>query len=164
MAEGFAWPPRQQVEPGTARPRQQPEVGSADIRFSENSGKPENSGTPIYGSRIRRQNPRQQVAVGTADPGNARQPIRKEPCGFAEINRPKNEHDKSRRGFSPAQTVKKLGRAREGRSPFELSIVPSGMYGGHGAIFSPENPIFQRKKRFLAGSAPEKSSIFSGDW
>ena len=60
MAEGFAWPPRQQVEPGTARPRQQPEVGSADIRFSEDSGKPENSGTPIYGSRIRRQNPRQR--------------------------------------------------------------------------------------------------------
>ena len=65
---------------------------------------------------------------------------------------------------NPSQTVKKLGRAREGRSPFELSIVPSGMYGGHGAIFSPENPIFQRKNRFLAGSAPEKSLIFSGDW
>ena len=47
----------------------------------------QNSGTSIYGSRFRRQNPRQQVAVGTADPGNARQPIRKEPCGFAEINR-----------------------------------------------------------------------------
>ena len=55
-------------------------------------------------------------------------------------------------------------RAREGRSPFELSIVPSGVYGGHGAIFAPENPIFQRKNRFLAGSAPEKSLIFSGDW
>ena len=62
------------------------------------------------------------------------------------------------------QTVKKLGRAREGRSPFELSIVPSGVYGGHGAIFAPENPIFQRKNRFLAVSAPEKSLIFSGDW
>ena len=66
--------------------------------------------------------------------------------------------------WRPLQTVKKLGRAREGRSPFELSIVPSGVYGGHGAIFAPENPIFQRKNRFLAGSAPEKSSIFSGDW
>ena len=55
-------------------------------------------------------------------------------------------------------------RAREGRSPFELSIVPSGVYGGHGAIFAPENPIFQRKNRFLAVSAPEKSLIFSGDW
>ena len=65
---------------------------------------------------------------------------------------------------SSFQTVKKLGRAREGRSPFELSIVPSGMYGGHGAIFSLENPIFQRKNRFLAVSAPEKSLIFSGDW
>ena len=59
---------------------------------------------------------------------------------------------------------KKLGRAREGRSPFELSIVPSGVYGGHGAIFAPENPIFQRKNRFLAVFAPEKSLIFSGDW
>ena len=62
------------------------------------------------------------------------------------------------------QTVKKPRRAREGRSPFELSIVPGGMYGGHGTVFASENPIFQRKKRFLAGSAPEKSSIFSGDW
>ena len=66
MAEGFARPPRQQMEPGTARPRQQPEVGSADIRFSEDSGKPENSGVLVYGSRIRRQNPRQQVGAGTA--------------------------------------------------------------------------------------------------
>ena len=60
MAEGFAWPPRQQVEPGTARPWQQPEVGSADIRFPGNPGKPENSGVLVYGSRIRRQNPRQR--------------------------------------------------------------------------------------------------------
>ena len=66
--------------------------------------------------------------------------------------------------FRGAQTVKKPRRAREGRSPFELSIVPGGMYGGHGTVFASENPIFQRKKRFLAGSAPEKSSIFSGDW
>ena len=35
---------------------------------------------------------------------------------------------------------------------------------GHGTVFASENPIFQRKKRFLAGSALEKSSIFSGDW
>ena len=62
------------------------------------------------------------------------------------------------------QTVKKPRRAREGRSHFELSIVPGGMYGGHGTVFASENPIFQRKNRFLAGSAPEKSSIFSGDW
>ena len=31
----------------------------------------ENSGILIYGSRIRRQNPRQQVAVGPADPAAA---------------------------------------------------------------------------------------------
>ena len=40
------------------------------------------------------------------------------------------------------QTVKKPRRAREGRSPLELSIVPSGVYGGRGAIFAPENLIF----------------------
>ena len=66
MAEGFARPPRQQVEPGTARPRQQPEVGSADIRFPGNPGKPENSGVLVYGSRIRRLPRRQQVGAGTA--------------------------------------------------------------------------------------------------
>ena len=62
------------------------------------------------------------------------------------------------------QTVEKPLRAREGRSPLELSIVPSGVYGGRGLIFAPENPISQSKNRFLAGSAPEKSLIFSGDW
>ena len=48
-----------------------------------------------------------------------------------------------------------------------VGIADSGsvnMQRGHGAIFAPENLIFQRKNRFLAGSAPEKSSIFSGDW
>ena len=58
--------------PGTARPE---EVGSADRSFSGNPGKPENSGTQIYGSRIRRENRRQQLSVGTADrpcrPGTA---------------------------------------------------------------------------------------------
>ena len=46
-------------------------AGNADRSFPENSEKPQNSGTPIYGSRIRRQNPRQQVAVGPADPADA---------------------------------------------------------------------------------------------
>ena len=27
----------------------------------------------------------------------------------------------------------------------ELPVVPSGVYGGHGAIFAAENPIFQSK-------------------
>ena len=66
--------------------------------------------------------------------------------------------------FLRIQTVKKLGRAREGRSPFELSIVPSGVYGGHRAIFAPENPIFQRKNRFLAVFAPGNLLDFSKNW
>ena len=61
-------------------------------------------------------------------------------------------------------TVEKPRRAREGRSPFELSIVPSGVYGGHGAIFAPENPIFQSKNRFLAVFAPGNLLDFSKNW
>ena len=78
----------------------------------------------------------------------------------------KNSGELERRLFQKGglRLSKNPRRAREGRSPFELSIVPSGVYGGHGAIFAPENPIFQRKNRFLAVSAPEKSLIFSGDW
>ena len=47
-------------------------VGSADIRFPGNPGKPENSGSSMYASRIRRRNRRQPVAVGPADPAGAR--------------------------------------------------------------------------------------------
>ena len=42
-------------------------AGNADRSFPGSPGKPENSGAPIYGSRIRRQDARQQPAVGTAD-------------------------------------------------------------------------------------------------
>ena len=38
--------------------------------------------------------------------------------------------------------------------PFRALIVPGGVYGGGGAIFAAENPIFQSKNRFLAVSAP----------
>ena len=38
--------------------------------------------------------------------------------------------------------------------PFRALIVPGGVYGGDGAIFAPENPIFQSKNRFFAVSAP----------
>ena len=41
--------------------------GEADMSFPGIPGKPQNSGSPIYASRIRRLNRRQQVAVGTAD-------------------------------------------------------------------------------------------------
>ena len=59
-----------------------------------------------------------------------------------------------------SQTVEK---ARRGAKPFRTSIVPGGVYGGDGAIFAPENPIFQSKNRFLAVSAPENPQDFSGN-
>ena len=37
----------------------------------------------------------------------------------------------------------------------EVLIRNDGVYGGGGAIFAEENPIFQSKNRFLAVSAPE---------
>ena len=54
-------------------------------------------------------------------------------------------------------------RERERRSLF-ASIVPGGVYGGDGAIFAAENPIFQSENRFLAVSAPENPQDFSGNW
>ena len=62
------------------------------------------------------------------------------------------------------QTVENPRRAREGRNPLELSIAPSGVYGGHGTIFAPENPIFQSKNRFLAVFAPGNLLDFSKNW
>ncbi|MDY2792793.1 MAG: hypothetical protein SOT76_08645, partial [Eubacteriales bacterium] len=62
------------------------------------------------------------------------------------------------------QTVEKPRRAREGRNPLELSIAPSGVYGGHGSIFAPENLIFQSKNRFLAVFAPGNLLDFSKNW
>ena len=62
------------------------------------------------------------------------------------------------------QTVKNPRRAREGRNPLELSIVPSGVYGGHGTFFAPENLIFQSKNRFLAVFAPGNLLDFSKNW
>ena len=55
----------------------QPRRAAPAHQSAGNPADSENSGTSIYGSRIRRQNPRQQVAVGTADrqqvePGTAR--------------------------------------------------------------------------------------------
>ena len=74
------------------------------------------------------------------------------------------------------QTVKKPPESSRGPQPFRpgsarLHLLPlfhkkgsANIQRGHGTVFASENPIFQRKKRFLAGSALEKSSIFSGDW
>ena len=49
------------------------------------------------------------------------------------------------------QSVKK---PKKGAKPFRALIVPGGVYGGDGAIFAAENPIFQSKNRFPAVSAP----------
>ena len=70
------------------------------------------------------------------------------------------------------QTVKKpwesarggTKRAPCGTEPFRASIVPGGVYGGDGAIFAEENPIFQSKNRFLAVFAPGNLKDFSKNW
>ena len=74
----------------------------------------------------------------------------------------KKRHDRlhTRRA---AQTFKPR-RAREGRNPLEFSIVPSGVYGGHGMIFASGNPIFQSKNHFLAVFAPGNLLDFSKNW
>ena len=59
---------------------------------------------------------------------------------------------------------RKPQRAREGRSPLEVPVVPSGVYGGHGAIFAAENLIFQSKNRFPAVFALENLKDFSKNW
>ena len=53
----------------------------------------------------------------------------------------------------PVHTVCRKTKRRA--KPFCISIVPGGVYGGDGAIFASENPIFQSKNRFLAVSASE---------
>ena len=50
------------------------------------------------------------------------------------------------------------------KGSLKASIVPSGVYGGHGAIFAAENPIFQSKNRFLAVFAPGNLKDFSKNW
>ena len=42
-------------------------------------------------------------------------------------------------------SVEKTRRARECRSPLEIPIVPSGVYGGHGAIFALEKRFSRAK-------------------
>ena len=76
----------------------------------------------------------------------------------------------------PGPDCQKTQESSRGPQPFRpgsarLHLLPlfhkkgsANIQRGHGTVFASENPIFQRKKRFLAGSAPEKSSIFSGDW
>ncbi len=50
----------------------------------------------------------------------------------------------------------KIGESSRGLRPSRISIEPSDMRGGRGAIFAARN-------RFLAVSAPENPKDFSGD-
>ena len=62
------------------------------------------------------------------------------------------------------QTVKNPEESAREPKPSRIKIVPGGVYGGDGAIFAAENPIFQSKNRFLTVSAPENPQDFSGNW
>ena len=62
------------------------------------------------------------------------------------------------------QTIKNPEESAREPKPSRIKIVPGGVYGGDGAIFAEENPIFQSKNRFLAVSAPENPQDFSGNW
>ncbi len=64
----------------------------------------------------------------------------------------------------PIRLLENPRESARGPKPFRASIVPGGMYGGCGAIFASENPIFQSKNRFLAVSAPGNPQDFSGNW
>ena len=55
---------------------------------------------------------------------------------------------------------KKPWRAREGRSPLELTIAPDGVYDGRGRMFAAENPIFQSKHRLHCNFCARKSERF----
>ena len=49
------------------------------------------------------------------------------------------------------------------RSSLALKSSPAACTAGTGAIFAPENPIFQSKNRFFTVSAPENPQDFSGN-
>ena len=70
--------------------------------------------------------------------------------------------------FSPGgsgdtfQLVKNPPReSARGPKPFRASIVPGGVYGGDGAIFAEENPIFQSKIASLQFPRPEIRRILA---
>ena len=51
-------------------------------------------------------------------------------------------------------------QSARGPKPFRALIVPGGVYGGDGAIFAPENPIFQSKNPFPCSFRARKSVGF----
>ena len=58
------------------------------------------------------------------------------------------------RSVASGSAARRLLRIVEPK-PSRIKIVPGGVYGGDGAIFAEENPIFQSTNRFFAVSAPE---------
>ena len=84
----------------------------------------------------------------------------KKPFFLSEEGADCQKTQESSRGPQPFRP----GSARLHLLPLFHKKGSANIQRGHGTVFASENPIFQRKKRFLAGSAPEKSSIFSGDW
>ena len=67
------------------------------------------------------------------------------------------------RSLASGSAARRLLRIVEPK-PFRALIVPGGVYGGDGAIFAAENPIFQSKNRFLAVFAPGNLLDFSKNW
>ena len=61
---------------------------------------------------------------------------------------------------SAIRLSKNLWESSRGPQPARIIIVPSGVYGGRGAIFSEENLIFRRENRFIADFAPGNPSGF----
>ena len=62
------------------------------------------------------------------------------------------------------QAVKKPTESSRGPKPSRISIESGGVYGGCGAIFAAENPIFQSKNRYFAVFAPGNLKDFSKNW
>ena len=96
-------------------------AGNADGSFSENSGKPEKLGTPIYGSQFRRQNRRQQVGAGTACRGKFSEnfgnseTLRASFMALRVVERMRGSRWQS---ATPTQTVKKPPESSRGPQPF----------------------------------------------
>ena len=62
------------------------------------------------------------------------------------------------------QSCQKTHGELERAEALSILIEPGGVYGGCGAIFAAENPIFQSKNRYLAVFAPGNLKDFSKNW
>ena len=59
------------------------------------------------------------------------------------------------------QTVKNPEESAREPKPSRIKIVPGGVYGGDGAIFAEENPIFQSKIASLQFPRPKIRRILA---